>query len=65
MRQHGIQSKMSNKFAITTDSTNTLQTAPDRLARQFSVDAPGMPGCDTTFIPIRQCWLYLAVVVEV
>jgi hypothetical protein len=39
MRQHGIQSKMSNKFAITTDSNNTLQTTPDRLARQFSVDA--------------------------
>jgi putative transposase len=65
MRQHGIQSKMSKKYVITTDSKNTLKPAPDRLKRQFSVDAPDKAWVsDTTFIPTRQGWLYLAVVVE-
>lgn len=65
MRQHGIQSKMSKKFIITTNSKNTLQPASDRLKRQFSVDAPDKAWVsDTTFIPTRQGWLYLAVVVE-
>ena len=65
MRQHGIQSKMSKKFVITTDSKNTLQPAPDRLKRHFSVEAPDKAWVsDTTFIPTRQGWLYLAVVIE-
>lgn len=65
MSQHGIQSKMAKKFTITTDSKNTLQPAPDRLKRKFSVDAPDRAWVsDTTFIPTRQGWLYLAVVIE-
>ena len=65
MTQHGIQSKMAKKFVITTDSKNTLQPAPDRLKRQFSVEAPDQAWVsDTTFIPTRQGWLFLAVVVE-
>lgn len=65
MNQHGIQSKMAKKFVVTTDSKNTMQPAPDRLKRAFSVDMPDKAWVsDTTFIPTRQGWLYLAVVIE-
>jgi transposase InsO family protein len=65
MNRQGIQSKMARKFVITTDSKNTLQPAPDRLQRKFTVDAPDRAWvCDTTFIPTRKGWLYLAVVIE-
>ena len=65
VRQHGNQSKMSKKFVITTDSKYTLIPAPNQIKRQFSVDAPDKVWVsDTTFIPTRQGWLYLAVAVE-
>lgn len=65
MSQHGIQSKMAKKFVITTNSKNTLQPAPDRLKRHFDVETPNKAWVsDTTFIPTRQGWLYLAVVIE-
>lgn len=65
MRRHGIQSKMARKFVITTDSRNTLQPAPDRLQRNFSAENPDRRWVsDTTFIPTRQGWLYLAVVLD-
>ena len=65
MSKHGIQSKMAKKFVITTDSKNTLQPAPDRLKRHFDVEMPDKAWVsDTTFIPTRQGWLFLAVVIE-
>ena len=65
MNQHGIQSKMAKKFVITTNSKNTLQPAPDRLKRHFDVETPNKAWVsDTTFIPTRQGWLFLAVVIE-
>lgn len=65
MREKGIQSKMAKKFVITTDSKNTLVAAPDRLQRQFTVPEADVAWVsDTTFIPTRQGWLYLAVVLD-
>jgi len=65
MKQHGIQSRMARKFVVTTDSKNTMQPAPNRLQRQFDVEIPDKAWVsDTTFIPSRQGWLYLAVVIE-
>lgn len=65
MQKNSIQSKMARKFVITTDSKNTMQPAPDQLQRKFKVDAPDKAWVsDTTFIPTRQGWLYLAVVIE-
>jgi putative transposase len=65
MQQHGIQSRMARKFVITTDSKNTMQPAPDRLQRHFDVEMPDKAWVsDTTFIPSRQGWLYLAVVID-
>lgn len=38
---------------------------PDRLNRQFDVDSPNTAWVsDTTFIPTREGWLYLAVILE-
>jgi len=65
MSQNDIQSKMARKFVMTTDSKHTLQPAPDRLKRDFDVTSPDKAWVsDTTFIPTRQGWLYLAVVIE-
>lgn len=55
MSRYGIQSKMTKKFVVTTDSKNTMQPAPDRLKRQFAVEMPDKAWVsDSTFIAIRQ-----------
>ncbi len=65
MSKAGIQSKMARKFVITTDSKNTMQPAPDRLQRDFNPARKNQAWVsDTTFIPTRQGWLYLAIVLE-
>jgi putative transposase len=65
MKVADIKSKMARKFVITTDSKNTMQPAPDLLKRQFTVDRHNKAWVsDTTFIPTRQGWLYLAVILD-
>lgn len=65
MSKAGIQSRLARQFVITTDSKNTLQPAPDRLQRQFNVKQINHAWVsDTTFIPTREGWLFLAVVIE-
>lgn len=65
MRKNGIHSKVARKFVITTNSRNTLAPAPDRLKRNFKEAQPNRAWVsDTTFIPTRQGWLYLAVVLD-
>ena len=65
MRENNIQSKMTRKFVITTNSKNTLAPAPDLLQRQFNAVAPDKAWVsDTTFIKTRQGWMYLAVVLD-
>ena len=65
MRREGIASKVSKKFVITTNSKHTRTRAPDKLKRRFKVYKPNYAWVsDTTFIPTRQGWLYLAVVID-
>lgn len=65
MRREGIQSKVAKKFVITTDSRNTSRAAPDRLKRCFDRGAQNQAWVsDTTFIPTREGWLYLAVMLD-
>ena len=65
MSRAGIQSKMAKKFVITTDSKNTMQPAPDLLRRNFDLVQKDQAWVsDTTFIPTRQGWLYLAIVLD-
>ena len=65
MKEAAIESKLSRKFGITTDSRNTLKPKPDLLRRQFTVNSPDKAWVsDTTFIGTREGWLYLAVVMD-
>ena len=65
MRQEGIQSKVAKKFVITTESKHHLPAAPDRLKRQFQTVLPDQAWVsDTTFVPTRQGWLFLAVILD-
>ena len=65
MQAADIKSKLARKFVITTDSRNTMAPAPDRLKRCFSVNQPDKAWVsDTTFIPTREGWMYLAVILD-
>jgi len=65
MKQADIQSKLRRKFVITTNSKNTTAASPDLLQRNFKVAKPDDAWVsDTTFIPTREGWLFLAVVLE-
>jgi len=65
MRHENIQSKVAKKFIVTTESKHSLPAAPDRLKRQFRTDQPDQAWVsDTTFIPTRQGWLFLAVILD-
>ncbi|MFL0805643.1 MAG: IS3 family transposase [Agarilytica sp.] len=65
MRDHGIKSKMAKRFVVTTDSKNTMDTAPDRLKRNFyTAERDTAWVSDTTFIATREGWMYLAVVID-
>jgi len=65
MKKADIKSKLARQFVITTDSKNTLTPAPDLLKRDFTVDQQDRAWVsDTTFIPTREGWLYLAVILD-
>ena len=65
MQTADIKSKLARKFVITTDSKNTLAPAPDLVQRDFTVERPDKIWVsDTTFIPTREGWMYLAVVLD-
>jgi len=65
MRDAGIQSKMTKRFVVTTDSKNTPAPAPNRLQQVFHTEEKNQAWVsDTTFIRTRQGWLYLAVVLD-
>ena len=65
MQKASIQSKLTRKFVITTDSKQTMQPAPDLLQRNFMVDRQNEAWVsDTTFIPTREGWLFLAVILD-
>jgi putative transposase len=69
MRQHGIVGRAATKRRPrTTDSQHASPVAPNLLARQFDVN--GIRGLDRvwasdiTYIPTREGWLFLAVVLD-
>jgi len=64
MQRSGIVPKTVRKFRVTTDSRRTIP-APNLLAQQFTVKRPNHRWVsDITFIPTREGWLYLAVVMD-
>lgn len=65
MQKAQVQSKLRRKFVTTTDSKATTQAAPDRLQRQFDTTSPNEAWVsDTSFIPTREGWLFLAVILD-
>ena len=65
MRDNDIRAKTKRKFRVTTDSRHDHPVAPNRLERQFEVAAPNTVWvADISYIPTREGWLYLAVVLD-
>jgi putative transposase len=66
MRQAGVRVKGQRPWKPrTTDSAHAFPVAPNRLNRQFTVQAPNRVwGSDLTCLPTQEGWLYLAVVVD-
>jgi putative transposase len=68
MRTAGIAAKCPSAFRVTTQSEHTEPVAPNLLARQFAVSTMGTPNrvwaADITYIPTREGWLYLSVVLD-
>ena len=66
MRQNGLRGRGKRRFRVsTTDNNHALPIAANVLARNFTVDAPNTVWAgDMTYIPTREGWLYLAVVLD-
>jgi transposase InsO family protein len=66
MRKYGIRAKTKRKFRPrTTESNHNLPVAPNRLARDFNVQAENRVWvADITYVPTREGWLYLATVMD-
>jgi transposase InsO family protein len=66
MRQAGLRSKRVRRFVVrTTDSRHDHRIAPNRLNRRFQQRRPNRAwASDITYIPTREGWLYLAVVLD-
>jgi putative transposase len=66
MREEGLRGVSKRGFKpSTTDSRHTRDVAPNLLDRQFSVDADTAAWVsDITYLPTREGWLYLAIVIS-
>jgi putative transposase len=65
MQAYGIRARHKRRYKATTDSKHTLPVAPNLLSRQFETVAPDQVWtADITYIPTREGWLYLAVVMD-
>jgi transposase InsO family protein len=65
MREHKLKARARRRFTVTTDSRHSLPTASNLLERDFTADAPDRVWvADVTFLPTREGWLYLAVVLD-
>lgn len=68
MREDGLRAKPRRRFQVTTNSAHAYPVAPNLLKRQFKpADVGGRDRVwvgDITYIPTREGWLYLAVVLD-
>ncbi|CAN5292513.1 hypothetical protein BH24GEM2_BH24GEM2_15010 [soil metagenome] len=68
MREDGLRAKKARRFRVTTNSDPTQAIAPNLLNRRFAVEAVGGVNqvwvSDITYVPTREGWLYLAVVLD-
>lgn len=71
MRQAGVRAKSAPKFRVTTRSNAAQPAAPNVLQRRFTLESnpalcarDGVWAADITYIPTREGWLYLAVILD-
>jgi len=68
MRYAGLVARCRRRFVVTTDSSHAQPIAANQLDRRFAIDAIGGPdrvwASDITYLPTREGWLYLAVVLD-
>jgi transposase InsO family protein len=65
MKEEALQVQTKQKFKVTTDSKHDKPIAPNLLEREFTVNTPDTVYVgDITYIPTREGWLYLAVVID-
>ncbi len=68
MREDGLRSKRPRAFRVTTQSSHTRPVAENLLNRRFAVAAQRALNrvwvADITYLPTREGWLYLAVVLD-
>ena len=68
MRADGLRAKSTRRFRTTTQSAHTHAVAPNRLARRFAPAPVVQPDqvwvADITYVPTREGWLYLAVILD-
>lgn len=65
MRAENLRVQTKRKFKATTDSKHNKPIAPNLLKREFMIKNPDVAYVgDITYIPTREGWLYLAVVID-
>lgn len=65
MREEDLKVQTKRKFKVTTDSNHDKPIAPNLLDREFTVSTPDTVYVgDITYIPTREGWLYLAVIID-
>src|SRR5206468_206333 len=65
MQEDGLVGRLPKRWVRTTDSNHAYPIAPNLLNRQFDVNGINRVWvADTTFIPTREGWLYLASVLD-
>jgi putative transposase len=65
MRENGLCARPRRKFCKTTDSNHSWKTPENLLGRNFEVPEPDRIWVgDVTFLPTRDGWLYLAVLLD-
>jgi putative transposase len=65
MQEEALVVQTKRKFKVTTDSNHDKPIAPNLLEREFTVATPNTVYVgDITYIPTREGWLYLAVVID-
>lgn len=65
MREQGLRARPRRRFCKTTNSKHDWQTPKNLLGRNFEVPEPDRVWAgDVTYIPTREGWLYLAVLLD-
>jgi len=66
MRANGIISKTRRRFKVTTNSAHNQPLAANLVNRMFKAEKPNrLWSSDITYIPTKEGWLYLSVVLDV